>query len=206
MKKRKAQHHGKTNTRIYKIYCCMKTRCYNLNAQHYKRYGKLGIKICEEWLNDFMSFYNWSMTHGYNDKLTIDRIDNTKGYSPENCRWITLKKQCNNRSTNHLIEINGVTKTLQEWSEETGIDRCTILRNLAKGYTGQKILTPERFRITKSKIAQYDLNGNLIKVWNSLIEIGKTLNLKSRYAISSVCKHKVGYKTAFGYKWEYYKD
>lgn len=90
--------HGKRYERVYGIFCEMKKRCYNNHCANYKNYGGRGIKICDEWLNDFNSFYDWSMSHGYSDKLTIDRIDNDGNYEPSNCQWITKSENSTKRN------------------------------------------------------------------------------------------------------------
>lgn len=84
-------------TRLYRIWGGMKNRCYNSHQINYKHYGGRGIAVCEEWLHDFTAFRDWAMSHGYRDDLTIDRIDNDKGYSPDNCRWVTMSEQRKNQ-------------------------------------------------------------------------------------------------------------
>jgi hypothetical protein len=89
--------HGKYETRIYKIYKGMKRRCYCSSRPNYKDYGGRGIIICDEWLNNFTTFYEWSISHGYEYPLTIDRIDNNGNYEPNNCQWITIEGQQNKK-------------------------------------------------------------------------------------------------------------
>lgn len=89
--------HGGRHTRLYTIWKGMKNRCYNPKQAHYDNYGGRGITICDEWLNSFEQFQNWAIANGYQDDLTIDRIDNDKGYSPDNCRWTTYFDQIHNR-------------------------------------------------------------------------------------------------------------
>lgn len=95
--------HGKTNCRLYEIWRGMKKRCYLVTHIHYKNYGGRGITICEEWKNNFMNFYNWAIANGYDDNLSIDRINNDGNYEPSNCRWATAKEQANNRRKKCII-------------------------------------------------------------------------------------------------------
>jgi hypothetical protein len=89
--------HGLFRTRLYNIWTNMKMRVYNPQHTNYKDYGGRGITICDEWKNDFMSFYNWAMSNGYSDELSIDRIDNNGNYEPNNCRWTTKTIQSRNQ-------------------------------------------------------------------------------------------------------------
>lgn len=89
--------HGGYETRLYRIWCGMKGRCKNPTNKAYKDYGGRGITICDEWDKDFSAFRDWALGHGYEDWLSIDRVDNDKGYSPDNYRWATAKEQSNNR-------------------------------------------------------------------------------------------------------------
>lgn len=107
--------------RLVKIFIGMKQRCYNPNAINYKKYGAKGVKICNDWLNDSRKFYEWSENNGYNDNLTIDRIDTRGNYEPDNCRWVTYKEQNNNTTRNRLITRNGITKTVSEWANYYGV-------------------------------------------------------------------------------------
>ncbi len=91
------QKHGQTGTRLYRIWQQMKRRCLSQNNHAYTRYGGRGITVCDEWLHNYSAFYEWAMANGYRDDLSIDRVDNDKGYSPDNCRWATVKEQNNNR-------------------------------------------------------------------------------------------------------------
>lgn len=123
------------NTRILRIYNGMKQRCYNSNNSSYKYYGGRGITICKEWLENYYEFEKWSLENGYEDNLTIDRIDTNKGYSPKNCRWATYKQQANNERTNHVLEIDGIKHTVQEWSEIYKIKPNTIIYRIKRGWS-----------------------------------------------------------------------
>lgn len=129
--------HKMSGTRIYETWQDMKRRCYNKQNARYDRYGGRGITVCDEWLKNFQSFYDWAISNGYSDDLTIDRIDNDGNYEPSNCRWSTAKEQCNNRGSNINITIGNATKSLMCWCEIFNVDyKKVYARYKRNGYEG----------------------------------------------------------------------
>lgn len=118
--------------RLYRsVYTGIKQRCYNPNCKDYANYGGRGIKICDEWLNDFDMFYQWAYESGYNEsaekgKCTIDRIDVNGNYEPSNCRWVNIAFQNSNKTTTHLITYHGKTHTIAEWARIMGISENAL--------------------------------------------------------------------------------
>jgi hypothetical protein len=98
----------------------MLCRCYNKNCKDYRFYGKKGVYICDEWRNNYKSFNDWAIQSGYEDGLTIDRIDCSKPYCPENCRWISACDNAKWKSTTTSITVNGITDSGRGWSERLG--------------------------------------------------------------------------------------
>lgn len=147
--KNKVLMHGLSKNRLYQIYKNMIYRCYKDNAESYCYYGARGITVCQEWLDDILSFYNWSIENGYSDDLTIDRIDNDGNYCPENCRWITNAEQQNNKRDCFYITAFGETKNVKQWSKDS---RCsshysTIINRIRAGKSPEEaITTPGRKR------------------------------------------------------------
>jgi len=124
--------HGKTWSTEFRIWQGMKARCLNPNHMFYLRYGGRGITICREWLDSFEAFYA-DMGPRPHD-TTLDRIDNDRGYSPENCRWATREQQHNNKASSRLITVGSATLTITQWSKASGISRHTISRRLRNGW------------------------------------------------------------------------
>jgi len=120
--------HGGKSTRLYNIWCKMIARCESDYDAAYPRYGGRGINVCEAWLQSFAAFRSWALTTGYADVLTIDRIDNDKGYEPGNCRWSTYAQQNRNHSRNRPIEYQGRTILVCDLAGEVGLQQ-DILKN-----------------------------------------------------------------------------
>lgn len=146
--------HGKSKTRLYNIYYHIINRCYRKNEPNYENWGGRGIKVCNEWKDDFMTFHNWAIDNGYREGLSIDRIDNDKGYSPDNCRWTTNKQQSNNRRSNIFLEYEGKTQTIMQWSEELGNKYGTMIARYHAGWPAKEILFGKEKKSEFIKIPQ----------------------------------------------------
>ena len=107
--------------KLHSVWSTMKQRCNNPNRPKYPRYGGRGIRVCEDWNNDFMCFYDWSISNGYSPELQLDRKDNDGDYCPENCRWTTLKENTKNRRTSIFLTVKGVTLNAVGWAEKLNI-------------------------------------------------------------------------------------
>lgn len=133
--------HGGYNTRLYRIWSMMKERCHNQKRIEYSRYGGRSIHVCQEWL-DFKTFMDWSLSNGYDDSLTLDRIDNDGDYCPGNCRWVTRKEQSNNTSSNRWITYGGEIKTITQWASENGLPYHVLKKRLdGLGWSFEKAIS-----------------------------------------------------------------
>lgn len=117
----KFQHSVYDNKRLYSIYNGIKKRCFNKNEPRYKDYGARGITMCGEWRYNFDAFAEWALSHGYTDEMTIERVDVNGNYCPENCKWITLKEQCNNKRQTIWVDYKGEHIQLMKLCERKGI-------------------------------------------------------------------------------------
>lgn len=199
-----------TQSFLYSTWLGMRQRCFDKNSSHYKYYGDKGVTMCEEWINDYSKFYEWSIKNGASKELTIDRIDNNGNYEPNNCRWVDSIVQANNKTQNRVIEYNGEKLTLMQWSRKTGIKDATIRMRLDKygysigealGYESHKTKQYDRSNRRKP-IEQYSLNGDFIKLWDSAQVASKSLGI----SINSIRNCAIGiYKTGNGFIWKYKK-
>lgn len=193
--------------RLYRIYQGMKQRCNNPNNIGYKYYGNKGIKLCDKWENSFTNFYNWAINNGYNENKTIERLDNNKGYNPNNCKWIKLSEQPLNKSDNLDLIYKDNPITVSEISDITGLNQRTIRSRIDLGWSIDKIINTPRLSqgdysnpTSSVSINQLDLEGNIINTFNSIKQASEETNT-SYYGISG-CVRGIN-KTSGGFKWEY---
>lgn len=129
--------HGDSGTPIYGRWAAMKQRVSPSNKAGRHMYFDRGIKVCDEWVDDFSKFKAWAVDSGFSEDLTLDRIDNDKGYSPENCRWVSHYEQNRNQSTNIRVEHNGQNMILKDWCKYLGLKYDNVRMKI---YSGQSAL------------------------------------------------------------------
>lgn len=145
--------HGMSYTKTYKSWRSLKLRCLNTKAYNYHIYGGRGITVCDRWLN---SFENFLLDMGERPNGTqIDRIDSNKGYSPDNCRWVTPKQNARNKRNNRILTFQGISLPVSEWADRAGINCLALRSRLHKGWTVEKALTtPVRRKIVDALLSQ----------------------------------------------------
>lgn len=137
--------HGESKTRLYRAWQGIKDRCTKPSCSEYENYGKRGIKMCDEWLNSFEAFRDWSKANGFVEDAkrgdcTIDRIDVNGNYEPSNCRWTNMKAQCRNRRNNAVIECDGESHCLSEWAEILGVPYHRLVSRYQRGWKPEEII------------------------------------------------------------------
>ena len=154
------RYYGIPHQRLHNIWAGMKARCYIKGNPGYKNYGGRGIKVDDLWKEHFLYFYDWAMSNGYQDDLTIERIDNNGNYEPSNCVWISREKQAHNTRQNVNITYNGETKCMEEWSKIFGINSKVIKFRMDNGMTFEEAITKQNWRkinslhVTKERVEE----------------------------------------------------
>lgn len=191
---------------LYAVYLSMKKRCYTPSSSGYKNYGGKGVKVCEEWKNDFSVFYEWAIDNGYSyepgisrsQRLSIDRIDSNGDYSPQNCRWLPLEENIRRASKGRTVTSETRTKRSKALRGRTFTEEHK--RKLSENSKGKN---KGNIYSKKGYYKMFDKNNNLIKTFNRPLDIAAFFEPRkiSLATISAAAfKHR---KTAYGYKWEY---
>lgn len=169
-----------SHDRLKEILYGMKKRCYNPNSSSYSNYGGRGIEICDEWLNDTNSFVTWALGNGYNENLTIERIDNNGNYEPSNCKWITRVEQANNKRNNVHVQIDGQEVNLSELAKALGLAGATIYTRYYSGLRGIELIRLSDKR--KKQESLVDISGEIYNL-RELSEVSgiKYSTIKGRY-------------------------
>lgn len=176
--------------RIRTVWDNMRQRCSDKNNRHY---GGKGISVCKEWTDSFKVFEKWPLEHGYDDSLTIDRVDSKRGYSPENCRWVPVKVQNNNTSRNRLILIGDEVKTLAQWCELFGIPPYIADNRINKyGWSEEEAL--------RIPINATNHKGNIVEykgMCKNLMDWSRTTGISYRVLYNRIVEKKWDVERAF---------
>ncbi len=175
--------------RSFRVWQYMLSRCYNPTHHAYVYYGAKGVTVCKEWLEDYTKFRDFLYLNGYDEnapfgKYTVDRIDNSKGYSPDNCRLVSMKVQSLNKTNNHRIEYQGRVMTVTEAAELNGLTNRQVLNRLDKGWDLMRALeTP------LTLIKTYEVNGetHTISEWARIMRVTDAV-IRGRLRVQSMEK------------------
>lgn len=153
--------HGLSKHPLYKTWHNMRSRCKNPNASKYKLYGGKGIKVCKEWDENFVSFYNWAINNKWEKGLSIERLDSNKNYEPNNCIWADYKIQNNNTIQNHKLTFNGKTMNINQWAEYLNISKKMLSERIRRGWNIERALTTPNIKENGFNFGEYirDLKG-----------------------------------------------
>ena len=155
-----------SSKKLKSVFYDMVSRCYNKNNKGYKWYGAKGVKVCDEWLNNPKAFDEWALNSGYQEGLTIDRIDSDKDYSPENCRWLTLEENSRRAGNVNWITVNGETLTGKQWAYKLGIGTNTINKLLKKHGLEKTTQLIEAMLLNPSLKQQQDNSKSWFDIYN----------------------------------------
>lgn len=185
--------HGIKDKRLKNIWQSMKQRCNNPKSKSYNSYGGRGIKVCSEWEHSFKDFYYWAINNGYDENLSIERIDVNKGYCPDNCKWIPIKEQAYNKQNTVRFEVDGETRTAIDLANEHNIYKDTLVSRV-KNY-GMSL--SDAINWSKNK-KQYSKVRNRAKKYNYK---GEMLTLKEIADICGINKNTL-YERIHVYHWD----
>ena len=138
----KNHRHKESKTHLYTTWQGMKARCYNKNLRSYEDYGGRGITMCSAWSDRYETFRDWANINGYETHLSIERIDVNKGYKPENCTWIKVNEQANNRRSTVWLEWDGETNNIKQWSKKLGFKYGTLYSRYKRGKRPPELFEP----------------------------------------------------------------
>lgn len=182
--KESATKHGKSTSRLFKVWCAMIERTTNPKNKSYSNYGGRGIEVCDKWRDDFQAFYDWAMNNGYDENAskgdcTIDRIDVNGNYCPENCRWVGMDVQAKNKRKLQ-IEYNGEKHSVEEWADITGLKISTIYKRINCGWEIKDVLSVKTGMKREEKCRKLVYKGEekTLREWEDLKGIPKRLILE----------------------------
>lgn len=168
----RAKTHGKSKTRLYDVWINMRQRCSNKNLPSWEHYGGRGIKVCSDWNTSFEKFMEWALSSGYEDKLTIDRIDVNGNYEPNNCRWVTVKEQANNKTNSRIETYKGISASVATLCEIFSKDYALVSGRLQNGWSIDEAMDYEVGDWAKKKHHYLTFNGQTKSIQEFAHEYG----------------------------------